>query len=219
MAKALAPSVVSPPWASSSAWNSSTIVPSSAITGGRNSTAPAPVPVGWLELPVNDGSFTALSTKVNAPAAPSSSVLSGRSRTSVTTWRAPCTTNGAAASVQPTACVAGRNPSAMCMPYPSREGRRRAGGHEPLGQGRRPGPVQVQVGGVHAPRDEALRTAPRPAPGRIRTGGRGGDGAVELVAAHPCAGGREHRVAERDGDRKSTRLNSSHANISYAVFC
>src|SRR3712207_5425976 len=25
--------------------------------------------------------------------------------------------------------------------------------------------------------------------------------------------------AEKDGDRKSTRLNSSHANISYAVFC
>src|SRR3712207_6876044 len=25
--------------------------------------------------------------------------------------------------------------------------------------------------------------------------------------------------AEREGDRKSTRLNSSHANISYAVFC
>src|SRR3712207_7545607 len=28
----------------------------------------------------------------------------------------------------------------------------------------------------------------------------------------------EHRVV-RDVDRKSTRLNSSHANISYAVFC
>src|SRR3712207_7330145 len=32
-----------------------------------------------------------------------------------------------------------------------------------------------------------------------------------------------HQVAERDlharRDRKSTRLNSSHANISYAVFC
>src|SRR3712207_7485974 len=26
-------------------------------------------------------------------------------------------------------------------------------------------------------------------------------------------------VARRDADRKSTRLNSSHANISYAVFC
>src|SRR3712207_6866631 len=25
--------------------------------------------------------------------------------------------------------------------------------------------------------------------------------------------------ARRQGDRKSTRLNSSHANISYAVFC
>src|SRR3712207_7829699 len=29
----------------------------------------------------------------------------------------------------------------------------------------------------------------------------------------PCSGGRPAR------DRKSTRLNSSHANISYAVFC
>src|SRR3712207_7529991 len=27
------------------------------------------------------------------------------------------------------------------------------------------------------------------------------------------------RDAEQTGDRKSTRLNSSHANISYAVFC
>src|SRR3712207_8937409 len=26
-------------------------------------------------------------------------------------------------------------------------------------------------------------------------------------------------LVEDDGDRKSTRLNSSHANISYAVFC
>src|SRR3712207_9403867 len=28
-----------------------------------------------------------------------------------------------------------------------------------------------------------------------------------------------HRHAQVRGDRKSTRLNSSHANISYAVFC
>src|SRR5258708_17682648 len=27
------------------------------------------------------------------------------------------------------------------------------------------------------------------------------------------------RAADRDGDRKSTRLNSSHQIISYAVFC
>src|SRR3712207_7283053 len=30
---------------------------------------------------------------------------------------------------------------------------------------------------------------------------------------------RTRRDARRRGDRKSTRLNSSHANISYAVFC
>src|SRR5947209_11693555 len=28
-----------------------------------------------------------------------------------------------------------------------------------------------------------------------------------------------HRQVRVEGDRKSTRLNSSHANISYAVFC
>src|SRR3712207_7895812 len=41
-----------------------------------------------------------------------------------------------------------------------------------------------------------------------------GRGLVErLVAVRPV-------VADRArGDRKSTRLNSSHANISYAVFC
>src|SRR3712207_9396222 len=102
------------------------------MTGGRNSTAPTPVPVGWLELPVMLGSLIALRTKVNAPAAPSSRVDSGCSRTSVTTARAPCTTNGAAATVQPMACAGGRKPSAMCtVDLP---GARRAGGLEAGGQ-------------------------------------------------------------------------------------
>src|SRR3712207_6945027 len=35
----------------------------------------------------------------------------------------------------------------------------------------------------------------------------------------PRAADRGGRVEEGGGDRKSTRLNSSHANISYAVFC
>src|SRR3712207_7177811 len=52
---------------------------------------------------------------------------------------------------------------------------------------------------LDGPRREASRR-----PGRAR-GGRLGDG--------PLGGG--HRAR----DRKSTRLNSSHANISYAVFC
>src|SRR3712207_8166455 len=35
----------------------------------------------------------------------------------------------------------------------------------------------------------------------------------QFRAGHPVS------AAEFDEDRKSTRLNSSHANISYAVFC
>src|SRR3712207_8181759 len=37
--------------------------------------------------------------------------------------------------------------------------------------------------------------------------------------AHLLGIGREHLLRARRRDRKSTRLNSSHANISYAVFC
>src|SRR3712207_8397899 len=51
---------------------------------------------------------------------------------------------------------------------------------------------------------------------------------VRLPEGKPCvarANGDDHREALRidaggdAADRKSTRLNSSHANISYAVFC
>jgi hypothetical protein len=48
-----------------------------AITGGLNKMAPAPVPVGWEELPVTLGSLMALIMNVNAPAAASNSLLSG----------------------------------------------------------------------------------------------------------------------------------------------
>src|SRR5438445_8991115 len=48
-------------------------------------------------------------------------------------------------------------------------------------------------------------------------------GLVDITSdhRHGVRGGAEHSRAERDiyePDRKSTRLNSSHANISYAVF-
>src|SRR3712207_7275892 len=58
--------------------------------------------------------------------------------------------------------------------------------------------------------------------------GRDFDDAQVEVAAHrevvrPARGERvgsaEGDVGAAAGDRKSTRLNSSHANISYAVFC
>src|SRR3712207_8836332 len=55
--------------------------------------------------------------------------------------------------------------------------------------------------------------APRP------RGGYQAVRAVDLeVAALECGVGLAHRAGHLL-DRKSTRLNSSHANISYAVFC
>src|SRR5258707_4916632 len=54
-----------------------------------------------------------------------------------------------------------------------------------------------------------LRDIDRGIPGREQR--RGADRARNLVAVRG--------LECRDLDRKSTRLNSSHANISYAVFC
>src|SRR2546428_949931 len=50
----------------------------------------------------------------------------------------------------------------------------------------------------------------------------GGDGARHLPAQSRQGlrvGGRHRLLAQLDSDRKSTRLNSSHDQISYAVFC
>src|SRR3712207_6857383 len=57
----------------------------------------------------------------------------------------------------------------------------------------------------------------RTGPGRRQgTQGRGAAGVSRPAGPlpRPAAAGRA-----RPGDRESTRLNSSHANISYAVFC
>src|SRR5947209_13058031 len=42
---------------------------------------------------------------------------------------------------------------------------------------------------------------------------------IEAVDAIVLSGGSAFGLDAASGDRKSTRLNSSHANISYAVFC
>src|SRR2546430_8172103 len=45
-------------------------------------------------------------------------------------------------------------------------------------------------------------------------------GLARDAARHGRTGSEQHRVVVfRQGDRKSTRLNSSHSQISYAVFC
>src|SRR3712207_7007255 len=45
------------------------------------------------------------------------------------------------------------------------------------------------------------------------------DAAGRRLAVHDDAGGGRGDDLQLEEDRKSTRLNSSHANISYAVFC
>src|SRR2546430_8762773 len=64
--------------------------------------------------------------------------------------------------------------------------------------------------------------------GRVRSdplddeggGGRGGAGVdEELVPVDAQVGADAHEVRPGREDRKSTRLNSSHSQISYAVFC
>src|SRR3712207_5274383 len=55
---------------------------------------------------------------------------------------------------------------------------------------------------------------------RLRPRTSMGDTQHETLCGIGRLGRRNLRVHPgRDGDRKSTRLNSSHANISYAVFC
>src|SRR2546422_10396694 len=53
--------------------------------------------------------------------------------------------------------------------------------------------------------------------------GEGGGGSAGVALVDPGVGDRDFgRVVRNDGaggDRKSTRLNSSHGYISYAVFC
>src|SRR5690349_23279798 len=67
--------------------------------------------------------------------------------------------------------------------------------------------------GARAPRGQPPRDRRRRRVEQPRGGRRGGGGVV--VAGT----GRERRGAAAPRDRKSTRLNSSHVEISYAVFC
>src|SRR3712207_8473927 len=95
-----------------------------------------------------------------------------------------------------------RPPRSTLFPYTTlfRSGRR-AEAHQRRLARRRPGAhveVEVRGGGVDQSRDEPW--------GSGRDGDQGRDHAVTV-----------ERIEV--GDRKSTRLNSSHANISYAVFC
>src|SRR3712207_7356262 len=55
--------------------------------------------------------------------------------------------------------------------------------------------------------------------GRLHLTVDGEPGTYEPGDTYDIPSGAEHSARLEAGDRKSTRLNSSHANISYAVFC
>src|SRR3712207_8448525 len=71
---------------------------------------------------------------------------------------------------------------------------------------RRLGEIEPQHPPLHQPAEMAQGALPEV-------------GDLEVVAQGEVAVQRDQRVHVADEDRKSTRLNSSHANISYAVFC
>src|SRR3712207_7705231 len=67
-------------------------------------------------------------------------------------------------------------------------------------------------------RPQALRTVPSWKKKRVHLAVVGAVSATFLIAAPSAQAVARDGVCD-EGDRKSTRLNSSHANISYAVFC
>src|SRR2546430_12647995 len=78
------------------------------------------------------------------------------------------------------------------------------------GTGAAAGSRGVGGGGI-----EALGSVRR----RAATGGGGGGGDFREVIFVTNCFARSNQPAHGSGDRKSTRLNSSHSQISYAVFC
>src|SRR5205814_3013835 len=69
----------------------------------------------------------------------------------------------------------------------------------------------------HAVRPASPRRARARDPARARLRSRQPSGTTSLVADLESRAPR--RIRPAGGDRKSTRLNSSHLGISYAVFC
>src|SRR3712207_7840821 len=94
-----------------------------------------------------------------------------------------------------------RPPRSTLFPYTTlfRSGEEVDGHHRDERHGGR-GPAAAAAAGGRPDAHHAGRLTPGPQPIRIAVRTRS-------------------RVASASRDRKSTRLNSSHANISYAVFC
>jgi hypothetical protein len=79
-----------------------------AIANGPNRIAPSPVPVGWEQLPVIDGSFSADRINVKAAETPRSILSSGFAVTDRAMERSPKPTHTADTAPHDAACATGR---------------------------------------------------------------------------------------------------------------
>src|SRR5205085_8121901 len=104
-----------------------------------------------------------------------------------------------------------RAPGSGCAVAPHRERRHGAAS-------RRPSPRTCRSAVPRYLRPEIGCRLPRPSKERGNADGRGEPGTRPYRATPPCQSLREQCAAPWT-DRKSTRLNSSHSQISYAVFC
>src|SRR3712207_9393107 len=81
-------------------------------------------------------------------------------------------------------------------------------------------PTEIYTLSLHAALPISLRRrARRDARELARRGAQGAGGRRAILRAHEPLARRPVGRVRGHADRKSTRLNSSHANISYAVFC
>src|SRR3712207_8528877 len=80
--------------------------------------------------------------------------------------------------------------------------------------------VEANIGRPQVSYRETIKNRAEKIEGKFvrQTGGSGQYGVV-YIDVEPAPGEGFDFINKIKGDRKSTRLNSSHANISYAVFC
>src|SRR5258708_30066597 len=82
-------------------------------------------------------------------------------------------------------------------------------------------PAEIVAGAVSAARDRGIGVLLTGRPGQLRPllARHGAQADIRIVPAEDSVAMDEGALASWRRDRKSTRLNSSHQIISYAVFC
>ena len=86
--------VESPPCARKRLWNRSTIAQTTEVIQGPKQMVESPVPVGWEQLPVTDGSFRDDRMKMNPPVTPSRGRASRSVSISRFNWMMPSARQG-----------------------------------------------------------------------------------------------------------------------------